>query len=83
LLIVDRQLFRRNSKSRISIYKQLRKQRSSKQENNIKLRRKKRNSFFCLCKEEKRTYKLKILLFKLTIIISLFNLLVITLTICC
>ncbi len=64
------------------IYKQLKRQRSNKQENNAKLKREKKIFFQYLCKEKKKICELKILLFKLTIIISFFNLVVATFITC-
>ncbi len=81
LLTINRQLTKRNNRSKTSIYKQLKKQKSNKQKNSAKLRKKKKIFFRYFCKKKKKTCKLKVLLFKLTIIISLFNLVVITFTI--
>jgi len=71
LLKINQQLTRKSNKLRISIYIQLRRQKSNKQKNNIRLKRKKRSSFYYSCKKKKKACKLKILLFKLIITISL------------
>ena len=83
-LAINRRLTRRNNRLRTSIYKRLKKRKSDERKNSVKLRRKKRSISSCFCKEKKETYKLKTLLSELIIIItSLFNLLVVTFTICC
>jgi len=54
LLTINLQLTRRNNRSRILIFEQLERQKSNKQENDTKLRKEKRNSSCCFCKEKKR-----------------------------
>jgi len=82
LLAINRQLIRKNNKSRTFVNKRLRRRRSNKQENNIKLKRKKRSSLRYSCKEREEICKLRVLSFELIIIINFFDLLVVTFITC-
>jgi len=82
LLVINRQLTKRNNRSKMSIYKRSKRRKSDKEENNAKLRKEKRSFFRYFCKNNGETYKLKILSFESIVIINLFNLLIVIFTTC-